>query len=167
MPSASATSSTPRATAPAVVPATLQRERELGAHRAHHQLALGVLEERAGERPQVGGPMLARVEPGELHPPGEMPPVEVRHEAARGAQQRGLAVPGEPGEQAELARGDLEADVIERGSPGVGVVVRDVVGRRGRSWLDPPAVGEREEDREHKRSAEREQTEADGACTSG
>ncbi len=35
------------------VPAALQRERELGAHGAHHQLGLGVLEERAGERPQA------------------------------------------------------------------------------------------------------------------
>ena len=44
------------------VAAALERERELGAHRAHHELRLGVLEERAGERARVGGPVLARVE---------------------------------------------------------------------------------------------------------
>ena len=47
------------------VAAALQRERELGAHRAHHELRLGILEERAGERAEARGPVLARVEPGE------------------------------------------------------------------------------------------------------
>ena len=47
MPSASATSSTPRATAAAAVAPALQGERQLRAHRAHHELGLGVLEQHA------------------------------------------------------------------------------------------------------------------------
>ena len=105
------------------VAAALERERELGAHRAHHQLRLGVLEEHAGERAEARRPVLAGVEAGERDATGEMPAVEVRHEAAGGPQQRRLAVAGEAREQAELARLDLDADVLERrrGDAGVGV----------------------------------------------
>ncbi len=39
---------------PGAVAAALQRERELGAHRAHHELRLGVLEQHAGYAPQPG-----------------------------------------------------------------------------------------------------------------
>ena len=104
MPSASATSSTPRATRAGAVPAALERQRELGAHRAHDELRLGVLEQRARDRAQARRAVLARVQTGERHAAGEAPAVEVRHEPAGGAQQRRLAVAGEAREQAELAR---------------------------------------------------------------
>ena len=127
MPSASATSSMPRATAAAELPAALLRERELGAHGAHHELGLGVLEERAGDRSELRGPVLAGVQAGERDAPGEAPAVEVRDEAAGGAQQRRLAVPGAPGEQAELTGLQLEGDVVEGGALRVGVVVGDAL----------------------------------------
>ena len=74
------------------VAAALERERELGAHRAHHELRLGILEQHAGERAEPRGAVLARVEARERDAPGEAPAVEVRHQAAGGAQQRRLAV---------------------------------------------------------------------------
>ena len=43
----------------------LEREGELGAHRAEDDLRLGLLEERAGDRGEVGRPVLARVEPAD------------------------------------------------------------------------------------------------------
>jgi hypothetical protein len=74
------------------VAAALEREGDLGAHRAHHELRLGVLEERARERPEMRGRMLAGVESRDRHPPGEAAPVEVRDQTADGAQQRRLPV---------------------------------------------------------------------------
>ena len=109
------------------MPAALERQRELRAHRAHHELALGVLEERARERPQARGPVLAGVQAGELHAPREAPAVKVRHQATGGAQQRRLAMPGEAREHAELARAHLEAQVLERRALGAGVAVGDLV----------------------------------------
>ena len=90
-----------RRRAPAAV---LERERELGAHGAHHDLRLGVLEQRAGDGGQLGRAVVARVEPAGEQPPGELAAVEVRHEAGRGAQQRRLARARAAGEHDELAR---------------------------------------------------------------
>ena len=133
MPSASATSSTPRATAAAPSPRLSSAQRELGPHRAHHELGLGVLEAATpANAPRLGGAVLARVQAGERHPPGEATAVEVRHQPAGGAQQRRLAVPGEAREQAELARLDLEADLRERGARDPRIVVGDVLDRQQR-----------------------------------
>ena len=87
------------------VAAALERERELGAHGAHHELRLGVLEEHAREGAEPRRAVLARVEARERDAAGEAPAVEVRHEPAGGTQQRRLAVAGEARQQAELARG--------------------------------------------------------------
>ena len=65
MPSASAASSTPRATAAGAAPRFSSGKRELGAHRPQHDLRLGVLEQRAGDRGEVARPVLARVEPAD------------------------------------------------------------------------------------------------------
>ncbi len=54
--------------------AALERERELGAHAAHHDLRLGVLQQRAGVQRDLGGRVLARVEPGYGDASGEAPP---------------------------------------------------------------------------------------------
>ena len=101
-------------------PAVLQRERDLRAHAGHHHLCLGVGQQRSRVRPDLGGGVLAGVEPGRQHGPAEAAPVEVRHQPAGGAQQRRLARAGEPGDHAELARLDREADVAQgrRGAPG-------------------------------------------------
>ena len=95
-----------RRRAPAAV---LERERELGAHRAHHDLRLGVLEQRPGDRGQLGRAVLARVEPAGHEPPGELAAVEVRHEPGGGAQQRRLARARAAREHDELARLDRSA----------------------------------------------------------
>ena len=65
IPSASDASSTARATAAGASPPVLQRERQLGADRAHHDLRLGVLEQRADrDRERPRRPVLARVHAG-------------------------------------------------------------------------------------------------------
>ena len=109
------------------VAAALERECELGPHRAHHQLGLGILEQHPHERPQARGSVLARVEARERDPSGEAPAVEVRRKAAGGAQERRLAVAGEAREQAELARVDLQADVIERARIFARVAIGDLL----------------------------------------
>ena len=69
--------------------------------------------------------MLASVKARERDPSGEASAVEVRHEAAGGAQERGLAMPGEARQQTELARVDIEAHVIQRGGIHARVAVGD------------------------------------------
>ena len=86
-----------RRRAPAAV---LERERELGAHGAHHDLRLRVLEQRPGDGGQLGRAVLARVEPARHQPPGELAAVEVRDEPGRRAQQRRLARAGAAREHA-------------------------------------------------------------------
>ena len=88
MPSASAASSTPRATAAAREPAVLEREGELGAHRAHHDLRLGLLEQRPGHRGELGRAVLARVEPAD-HARGRR--TSRRGSAGRGRRRRAAA----------------------------------------------------------------------------
>ncbi len=107
--------------------AVLERERELGTHRAHDDLGLGVLEQRPGDRGERARPVLARVEPADDDAPGGPPAVEVRHEPAGGAQQRRLARGREPGEHDELARLDGERHVAQRGPLGAGVRVREAL----------------------------------------
>ena len=109
------------------VAAAFQRQGELRAHGARHELGLGVLEQGARDGAELGGPVLAGVHAGERHRAGEAPAVEVRDQPAGGAQQRRLAVAGEPREQAQLAGLDLEADVLERGLLDVRVAVGDAV----------------------------------------
>src|SRR5205085_318552 len=73
------------------------------------------------------GAVLARVEPCDGDAPGEVPSVEVRHEATRGAQERRLAAAGEAREHAELACAELEVDVVERRLASSGVTVGDML----------------------------------------
>ena len=101
-----------RRRAPAAV---LERERQLGAHGAHHHLRLGVLEQRAGDGGQLGRAVVARVEPAGEQPARELAAVEVRDEPGGGAQQRRLARPRPAGEHDELARLDAQRDVRSAG----------------------------------------------------
>ena len=94
--------------------AILERERELRAHGPHHDLRLGVLEQRAGDGGQLGRAVVARVEAAGEQPPREHAAVEVRHEARRGAQQRRLARAGPAREHDELARLDAQGHVGQR-----------------------------------------------------
>ncbi len=94
--------------------AALERKRQLRAYGARDELRLGVLEQHARNGAEPGRPVLARVEPGQPHAPGEAPAVKVRHEPARGAQQRGLAAAGQARQHAELAMRDFEADIAQR-----------------------------------------------------
>ena len=103
--------------------AVLQREGELMANGAEHDLRLGVLEEAARHRRDRRRPVLAGIEAADHRAAAEDAAVEVRHEAARGAQQRGLAAGRQPGENHELARLDDHRHITQRRPrrPGVGV----------------------------------------------
>ena len=103
-PSASAASSTAAGDRRRGLPAVLEPERELGPDGAHHDLRLGVLEQRADGGASSPGPWSRRVESGDRRPAGERAAVEVRDEAARGAQQRRLARSRRAGDDDELAR---------------------------------------------------------------
>ena len=91
--------------------AVLERERQLRADSAHHDLRLGVLEQRAGDRGQLGRAVVARVQPAGEQPARELAAVEVRDEPGRGAQQRRLARPRPAREDDELARLHAQRDV--------------------------------------------------------
>ena len=106
-------------------PLVLEREGQLGAHRAHHDLGLGVLEQRPGHGGERRRVVRARVEPADLEPAGELAAMEVRHEPAGRAQQRRLARAARAGQDDELAGRDVEVDVAQRGSGRARVAVRD------------------------------------------
>ena len=112
--------------------AALQRERQLRAHPARHQLRLGILKQSAGECAQARRAVVARAQAGERDVAREAPAVEVRHQPARGPQQRRLALPGQTREQAELARRELEADVLERRGIDTRIAVGDALEREDR-----------------------------------
>ena len=116
--------------------AALERERQLRAHAARHELRLGILEQSARERAQARRAVLARVQAGKRHAAGEAPAVEMGHETARGPQQRRLALSGQARQQAELARRELEADVLERRGIDTRIAVGDALER-----YDRPAHG--------------------------
>ena len=110
-----------------VVPATLERESQLRAHGARHELGLGVLEQGARDGAELGGPPLAGVHAGKSDRAGEASAVKVRDQTTGGAQQRRLAVAGQAREQAQLSGLDLEADVVERRRIDARVMVGDAV----------------------------------------
>ena len=109
----------------------LERKGQLGAHRPHDDLRLGILEQRARDGRERRGVVGPRVEPGDLQPAGELPAVEVRHEPGGGAQQGRLARAARAREHDELAGRDLEVDVAQRGRGRAGVAVRHVVEAQG------------------------------------
>ncbi len=104
--------------------AALERERELGPHGACHQLRLGVLEQRADHCAEARRRMRARVEASDPHGAGEASAVKMGNKAAGRAQERRLALTGEPRQQAQFAGLELEADIGERRLSRAGVAVR-------------------------------------------
>ena len=96
------------------VAAVLQRERQLRSHRAHHDLRLGVLEERPDHTGKRCRPMLAKVHAADLRPAFEAPAVKVRDQAAGQPEQRRLAAGRSAGQHDEFALRDLERDLTQR-----------------------------------------------------
>ena len=123
MPSASATSSTPRATIAGLWPLFSSDERQLCAHRAHHQLSLGSWKRAPVSAPRRAGGCSRVSSPFDRHAARERTAIEVRRQTTRRSQQRGLAVARESRQHAHLPRLDRQAHVEQRRSlsPGVGV----------------------------------------------
>ena len=86
--------------------AQLERQLDLGGDGGRDDLGLRVLGDVA-DGGQLGRPVLAGVEAGDLDLPLDLAAVEVRDEAAGGAQQRRLAGARAAGEDDELARLDV------------------------------------------------------------
>src|SRR5262249_18301740 len=101
--------------------------RDLGANGAHDDLRLGLLEERAADGGELAGAVRARVEPADEHAAARLAAVEVRHEPARGADQRRLARRGQARPHDEPAGLDVQRDVAQRGLRGAGVAVAEVL----------------------------------------
>ncbi len=92
-------------------PAVLERQSELGADGAHDDLGLGVLQDRARERADRRGAVLAGVEAGDRDAPGEVAAVEVRHEPAAARRSVDLPEPERPASTTELAGLDRQRDI--------------------------------------------------------
>ena len=110
IPSASAASSTPRATAAAPRPRFSSGKASSAAHRPHHDLGLGVLEERADDRARARRAVVAHVHaPDDDAARESSPPWKcgTRPLAARSSVD--LPEPEAPGEHHELARRDARA----------------------------------------------------------
>ncbi len=86
------------------VAAHLQGQLDLGGDRGRDDLGLGVLGDVADDARQLARARLDRVEAGDLDGPVDLAAVEVRDEAAGGAQQGRLAAGRAPGEHDELPR---------------------------------------------------------------
>ena len=118
--------------------AVLERKGDLGAHGPHHDLGLGVLQQRPDARGQLAGAVLASVHPGHLDASADLAAVNVRHQSAGGAQQRRLARARRPGQQHELSGLDLERDVAQGGRARARVAVREALEREHRGHRPIP-----------------------------
>ena len=94
----------------------LQRQLQLRHDAAHHHLRLRLLEDGPAHRGQVARAVLADRHPGHAQLSRGGAAVEVGHEAAQGADQRGLPRPGHAGQHGERAGLDLETHVAQRRS---------------------------------------------------
>src|SRR5207342_676124 len=93
------------------VAAHLQRQLDLGGDGGGDDLRLGVLGEVTDGAGQLARPGGEGVDAGDLDPALDLAAVEVRDEAAGGAQQGRLAASRATGEEDEFAGGELERDV--------------------------------------------------------
>ena len=80
----------------------------------HHDLVLGILEDRRNGAGKLGRPGPPSIEPGDDDPTREAAPVEVRHESGERAQQRRLAGPGGTEESHDLSRLERQRHVPQR-----------------------------------------------------
>ncbi len=92
----------------------LERQRELGADRVHDDLRLGILQQRAGHGADRGRGVIACVQSADDHVARKAAAVEVRDETGGGAQQRRLARPRQPHDDAELTGRHRQADIAQR-----------------------------------------------------
>ena len=98
----------------------LERERDLAVDGEHDRAGLGILEDDARPRADLGRARVTRVESGHAAAAAETAAVEVRDEPAERPQQRRLARAARAREQHELAFGELEIDAGERVALGPG-----------------------------------------------
>ena len=101
----------------------LEPERELGAHGRHHDLCLGILEQRPDDRRELAGTVIARVEPGDGRPARERATVKMGYQSVRGSEQRRLPRPRDAGHEHELAVRHLKRHVSQRRPRGTGIRV--------------------------------------------
>ena len=154
----------PRATAAARLAAALERERQLRAHGAHHELRLGVLEQRARDGGQLGRARARACRAPDHTRAGELAAVEVRHQPPAARSSVDLPRPGQAREHDELARLD-RSETSRSAGRGARVGVGDRRAR-ARSRLDPPAVPERPSAHDDERR-DSELAGADGALQRG
>ena len=91
--------------------AQLERQLELAADGCRDDLGLGVLADEADQAAELGRAVVAHIEARRPRAPRDLAAVVVGHEPAAAAQQRRLAAARAPGEDHQLAVGDLEVDV--------------------------------------------------------
>ena len=104
----------------------LQRQPDLGARGAHHELRLRVLEDGSADGGQLAGPGVAHAETSNLELSRRNAAVEMRHQSTGGSQERRLARAGSSGNHRERARLDLEREVAQRRAVGVRVGVGEI-----------------------------------------
>jgi hypothetical protein len=90
------------------VAAHLQRQLDLSRDGGRDDLGLGVLSDVADHSRELSRAGSYRVDAGHLDPPPELAAVEMRDEAAGGAEEGRLAGGGAAGEEGELARRQIE-----------------------------------------------------------
>ena len=154
MPSASAVSSTERAIAAGGLAAVLERQRQLGAHAAHHHLRLGVLEDGADDARQLARAVLAQRQSADRElAGGASPPWKcgTRPQAARSSVD--LPQPDTPASTVNEPGSSSSVDVVQRAAVALGVRVREAARGQDRvtGMRDPqPGAGADERgDRQH------------------
>jgi hypothetical protein len=115
----------------------LERQLELGTHAPHHDLRLGLLEDRAAHRGELSGAVRAHVELAHAQLARRLAAVEVRDETAERAQQRRLAGARDAAEHGEGAGGDRERDMVERRPRRIGIAVAELPGGSERHGAPP------------------------------
>ena len=129
MPSASAISSTARATAAGGSPRCSSGSASSARTPPITTCVSGLLEDRAADGGQLARAVLAHVEPADRRArPLASPPWKCGHEPAERAQQRRLARARHAGQHREGARLELERDVAQRAAGALRVAVAEAVG---------------------------------------
>ena len=92
----------------------LEPESDLVPDERHHDLVLGILEDRRGRPGEHSRPRPAGVHPGHEHAAGEAPAVEMRNEPGERAKERRFPGAGRAEQRDDLARLEPKRDVLER-----------------------------------------------------
>jgi hypothetical protein len=105
------------------LPAKLEREGKLGAHRRRYNLGLRILRDVADDPSELTRSTPSDIEPPDLKVAPRLPAVKVRDEAAGSAQQGRLSRRRPPGEYDELAGADFQRHVPQGIRAGTGVAI--------------------------------------------